>query len=119
MKWLQKPPLGVGLDFTHPLAQGLVGCWLFNEGSGDKVNDLSGNGNVGTLQNMAFPSTVVSGWNPGKDGPALAFNAGASNYVYKAGPTFNDSQGTACALLKLSTLGSVVYPIASSDEART
>ena len=27
---LQKPPLGAQLTIGHELAQGLVGCWLFN-----------------------------------------------------------------------------------------
>jgi len=36
----KKPPYGSRIDPTHPLAQGLVGCWLFNEGGGNKVFDL-------------------------------------------------------------------------------
>jgi len=38
-----------GLIRGHPLARGLFGCWLFNEGSGNKVFDLSGNGNTGSF----------------------------------------------------------------------
>jgi len=45
----QKPLLGTQLNRSHPLARGLVGAWVMNEGSGDRVNDLSGNGGVGTL----------------------------------------------------------------------
>lgn len=26
-----KPPMGVQIDWTHPLARGLVSCWLFNQ----------------------------------------------------------------------------------------
>jgi len=44
-----KPPPSARLIRGHRLAQGLVGCWLFNEGSGNKVYDLSGNGNNLTL----------------------------------------------------------------------
>ncbi len=29
----QKPPLGAQIDWSHPLADGLRGCWLFNEGT--------------------------------------------------------------------------------------
>lgn len=43
-----KPVLGSQLQLGHPLANSLVGCWLFNEGSGKTVLDLSGNRN-GTL----------------------------------------------------------------------
>ncbi|MEA3362172.1 MAG: LamG-like jellyroll fold domain-containing protein, partial [Thermodesulfobacteriota bacterium] len=46
-----KPIYGVEVDTNHPLANGLVGAWVMNEGSGDTVHDLSGNGNDGTLVN--------------------------------------------------------------------
>lgn len=36
-----KPPLGATLDPEHPLSRGLVGCWLFNEGMGDRISDLT------------------------------------------------------------------------------
>ena len=47
----QKPYLGTQLNLSHPLAQGLVGCWLMNEGAGNKAFDLSGNKNSGTFIN--------------------------------------------------------------------
>ena len=49
----QKPLPGDLLDYGCPLSNGLIGCWLFNEGSGNKVLDMSGNGNDGTLQGTA------------------------------------------------------------------
>jgi hypothetical protein len=76
MDWnMTKPPLGAKINFAHPLAKGIVGCWLLNEGMGDKVYDLSGNGNTGTLANFSHPATVTSGWNPGKFGKTLLHNA--------------------------------------------
>lgn len=36
------------LNKSHPLAKGLIACWVMNEGTGDKVFDLSSNGNHGT-----------------------------------------------------------------------
>jgi len=45
----EKPMYGVLLNPYHPLARGLVGCWLFNEGGGNSVFDLSGYGNHGML----------------------------------------------------------------------
>lgn len=65
-----KPFRGARLNRTHPLARGLVGCWIFNEGSGDKVYDLSGYGNHGTLTNMDPPTD----WVGGKHGWALDFD---------------------------------------------
>lgn len=42
-----KPLLGSRIDPEHPLSRGLVGCWLMNEGSGNRIYDISGNGNDG------------------------------------------------------------------------
>ena len=73
---LLKPPLGAQLRRDHPLAAGLVGAWLCNEGSGGTVQDYSGNGNTGTLTNMD-PSTD---WVPGPDGYCLDFD-GSNDYI--------------------------------------
>jgi hypothetical protein len=66
----QKPLLGQPINGEHPLSKGLVGCWVFNEGSGDKVNDLSGNENHGTLNNSPV-------WVPG----GLYFDGGNDRHV--------------------------------------
>ena len=57
----RKPNLG------HPLARGLVGLWLMNEGSGDTIQDLSGCGNHFTESGGVI-------WVPGKSGPATRFD---------------------------------------------
>ena len=62
-----KPPKGAMLNRGHPLARGLKGCWLMNEGGGTIVNDLSGNGNTGILSGTA-PT-----WIAGSEGPAIDF----------------------------------------------
>ncbi len=80
MVWITKPTLGTQLDWANPLNSGLAAFWVFNENGGDKVYDLSGNTNTGTLTNIAFPSTSTSGWNPGRLGPAIVFD-GADDYI--------------------------------------
>ena len=77
---MQKPPLGVGLDWSNPLNKDLVMHLAMNEGHGDKVQDLSMNGNHGTLGGFSFPSTPVSGWNPGRTGVGLKFD-GTDDYI--------------------------------------
>ena len=67
-----KPVLGSQLQLGHPLARGLAGCWLMNEGSGDKVSDLSGNDNTGTFQAGAAKPI----WIPGNTGPAVRGDGG-------------------------------------------
>lgn len=78
-EYLSKPPAGVQLNHNHPLAQGLVGCWLFNEGSGLIANDLSGNNNHGTLINFE-PFSSTSGWTGGNQGTSLQFDA-SNDYI--------------------------------------
>jgi hypothetical protein len=70
--WPQKPPPGCQIDWGDPLAQSLVACWLENEGSGNRIQNLSGNGNTGT-----FGATTKSPtWVAGKFGYCLSFDGG-------------------------------------------
>jgi len=62
-----KPPPSARLIRGNRLAQGLIGYWLMNEGAGDKVFDLSGNGNIGTFVNGPI-------WAAGKFGSAVSFS---------------------------------------------
>src|SRR4051812_47040710 len=38
-----KPPVGTQINWGHPLAKDLVGCWLFNEGGGASFINLANN----------------------------------------------------------------------------
>ena len=78
--FLQKPMLGTQIDWSNPLNDGVVLDLLMNEGHGDRVNDLSGWGNHGTLHGFGFPPTQASGWNPGRDGVCLTFD-GVDGYI--------------------------------------
>jgi hypothetical protein len=49
-----------------------------NEGGGERVNDISGNSNVGTLTGIAPSAT--SGWTGGPRGRAITFDA-ANDYI--------------------------------------
>ena len=64
---LLKPPRGTRLNRSHPLARGLVGAWLMNEGGGDKIFDSSRRNNPGTLYSID--------WAPGIHGHALKSDA--------------------------------------------
>lgn len=56
----QKPFRGSLVNRTHPLALGLVGCWLFNEHTGELACDLSGSG-----YDCAFDPTDTPTWQNG------------------------------------------------------
>ena len=60
-----KPVHGSQINFGHPSASGLIGCWLFNEGGGTQVADLSEHRNHGILSGTS-PS-----WSPGNYGPSV------------------------------------------------
>ena len=75
-----KPPYGTPLDWENPINDGTVMHLAMNAGHGDEVQDLSVNGNNGTLHNFAFPPIGASGWNPGRDGVGLTFD-GSSDYI--------------------------------------
>ena len=71
--------LGDDLDSSDTgLWSGLVALWHFDEGTGQYLNDSSGNGNNGTLK----PSYPTNGpqWTEGKMGKALEFEGGG-DYV--------------------------------------
>jgi len=54
------------------LIASLIGCWVMNEGSGDRVFDLSGNGNIGTFGSGAARPF----WQGGKSGSSVYFDGG-------------------------------------------
>ena len=63
---LWKPGVGAQLDRSHPAAQGLQACWLFNENGGNTLYDLAGNYHLaltGGVSRIASPS-----------GPAVKFD---------------------------------------------
>ena len=68
MGWVyqQKPLMGWPLDYDSGPAD-FVAAWFMLEGTGNKVFDLSGNGNTGTEQ-------VDSVWQPGKFGLCSYFS---------------------------------------------
>ena len=59
-----QPFRGIQINHTHPLARGLIGSWPFNDGTGPKTWDYSGNANKGTLEGGAT-------WTPGRRGWAV------------------------------------------------
>jgi len=77
-----KPVLGSQIQLGHPLCTGLVACWLFNEGSGDYVQDSFSN---------AHGTPIIGGsstWAAGKFGIARSFNGSDQNIRFlDGGPT--------------------------------
>ena len=55
---LLKPPRGIQLNTSHPLARGLVGAWVMNEGGGNKIFDASRRNNSGTLSGVDWAAGI-------------------------------------------------------------
>ena len=87
-----------------PTPTGLVAAYGFNEGSGSVLNDLSGNGNNGTILDAAWVTS-------GKFGSALTFNGVDSAVVVNDSPSLH--------LTKTMTLEAWVYPVNSIDGWRS
>ena len=72
---LIKPVRAMQLNKSHPLSRGLSACWLFNEGCGEQLSDLSGN---------RFNIPVAGGtpeWTSGQNGSAMYFNNNQTEYL--------------------------------------
>lgn len=70
------PKLGARINWAHPLARGLVSCYLINEGAGSKVKDVTYRENDGTLTGM----NPESDWLGSPLGGSLHFD-GSDDFV--------------------------------------
>jgi len=99
----RKPPLGAVRNPYLPINQDLVGDWLMNEGAGNTVQDLSGNGNTGTFVNDTH-------FVAGKFGPALSFDGTGDHVNCGAGAIALQVNGAAqlsvVAWINKTTIGS-------------
>ena len=60
-----KPPRAIQIDWSHPLARGLTGCWLLTEGTGDTVADMGPHRQHGSSHGGPLL------WKPGEHGHCL------------------------------------------------
>jgi len=63
-----KPLRGLQVNRVHPLTRGLVGCWLLNEGTGNRAMDMGPFKQHGNLQ--GGPPL----WKPGRNGACVQFD---------------------------------------------
>ena len=81
------PTAGCRRDSSAPAGTtGLVAAYSFSEGTGNKVADISGNGNTGTLTNGAWTTL-------GKYGRALVFNGTNALVTINDSPSLHLSTG--------------------------
>ncbi len=108
----RKPGLGLAqLNLDDSLIQGLIGCWLFNEGLGTTGHDLTTQ-EMGGGNNFTFTlnSGSTTNWIPGKfSGPALTFDgtAGVGSAPYSGFNTSSPPVPTSYCSWFLPTSGAV------------
>jgi len=100
----QKPPVGSVVNWGHPLAQGLVGCWLFNEGAGGYAKNLARVVSGGTLTNFNY--TGISGWGAGDRGPTLFFDGTNDTITVNVAPALQPATPTYIARFRTSSASS-------------
>jgi hypothetical protein len=91
-----KPPAGSAVNWGDPISNGLVRCWLVNDGGGLYVTDIA-KGNRGTLTNGPT-------WTAGMNGQSIRFD-GSDDYiaVSKTIPTVPDFPFTLSAWVEGNT----------------
>jgi hypothetical protein len=72
--------LAVIISIASQARAELILHWKFDEGSGDVVNDSSGNGHVGTIEGAT--------WAVGDKGPCLEFGGDGDRVVDESGPDY-------------------------------
>lgn len=100
---LTKPKPVAMINPFHPLARGLVGCWLFNEMSGSLSNDISGYKNHGYFEDG-------SSWCPSRFGGGLWLDGGNNWIDCGSNPIFDSAFGT-----NKFTLSVWMYSILKTD----
>ena len=101
---ITKPQPGIQINWMHPLARELRGCWLFNEKAGSKLADVSTNNFTGTLTDMD-PSTD---WVGGINGSALDFDD-TNDFVELGTDVIGDNDlVTMSVWVNFRTLGKVI-----------
>ena len=104
---LIKPIRTKQLNSSHPLARGLAGCWIFNEGSGSQTADLSGYGH-----NIPVAGGTPE-WTCGKHGSAMYFDSSNSEFMESDVSPVTDIPCTILMWLCPDdvTMGNCYYPL--------
>ncbi len=85
------------LSMAGNVSADLMAHWRFNETVGDTVEDSSGNGNTGTIEDAQ--------WVGGKDGAALQFDGLTARVVVPDSPSLHSETGdiTIAAWIKVAS----------------
>jgi hypothetical protein len=103
-----KPPLGSSINWNHPLSQGLVNCFLFNELNGLRIYDLAKD-NHGNLLNGPI-------WNSSNNG-YLQFDGNNDTIDFGDNLDIGLSSYTFCTSFRASSLSGSLHGLFSKSIA--
>ncbi len=89
-------------------AQAVLGGWNLNEGSGQTINDISGNGNDGQLGSTVNPDVDDPTWTTGISTNALYFDGIDDRIIIDDSPTMRPQQLTIEAWARIDNNGILV-----------
>jgi len=107
-EYTYKPPLGSVINTNHPLSQGLVNCFLFNELTGLRIYDLAKD-NHGNLLNGPI-------WNPSNNG-YLQFDGNNDSIDFGDNLDIGLSNYTFCISFRASSLSGSLHGLFSKSIA--
>ncbi len=100
-------------------APGPVGYWNFDEKTGQSINDISGNGNAGTLGANSTATTDDPTWSQGKYGGSLKFD-GSNDLTTITNPTIDDfGTGEMTVMAWIKTTGTAQEQFVDNKSAGT
>ncbi len=99
-RWPHKPPHGYEIDLEHPLAQGLVAVWIFNEGTGTPTELLGCNP---TSASNAFS------WGPNGAGLIGVFNGSSTDLTYSAVPAVGPAMSVCAGVMMTAISGNQFF----------
>jgi hypothetical protein len=82
---------------------GLVGCWIFNEGSGTVAHDLSSNLNNGTLNGPVWSNDTIN--------PLLSFQSGSQVDIASATPLLLTTNSSIATTVITGPSAGTTYPV--------
>ncbi|MDD3461918.1 MAG: LamG domain-containing protein [Mesotoga sp.] len=121
--FINRPLPGAQINHSHPLAKGLVGCWLMNEQAGIRCIDSSLYNNHGTMVGFGVPANSRSSQGVKFDGTNDYINLGNTTSLNITGPmtieawiNTNDIVGTHEIVVKEISSADTQYSLRTTDD---
>lgn len=109
--WYVKPPPGITINPLHPLASGLIGAYLMNEGGGTTVFNIA----PGNIFKNAAMSNTHTGWTTTPPGVGTKFDGNSTQGLIASAASSSAAALSAFAFVRLDSLANAYNSIATAD----